>query len=233
MKNKIEDIYEMKSLLSQEWLNALQNEFNNDYWNEIIRVLNSSKKYLPRKQDLFNALNVCSPNKVKVIILGQDPYIHEHEAHGFSFSVPETAVNIPPSLRNIFKELENEYNVGAEPKNGCLIKWAKDGVLLLNSILSVEEGKSRSHKNIGWEQFTAAIIRYIDLHNKCVFMAWGRDAENIITQQVTNNKILTAGHPSPLNISKPFVGCGCFRECNEMLKSMKILPVRWLSIYTQ
>lgn len=226
---KISSLDELKCILSQEWYSVMKNEFMNNYWNDIIHVLNHCN-YLPKKKDLFNALNSCPPNKVKVVIIGQDPYIHSYEAHGYSFSVPK-GVNAPPSLKNIFKELGIEYNIELMPEDGCLINWANDGVLLLNSILTVEELKSRSHKNIGWERFTSAIIRYIDLHCKCVFLAWGKDAQAITDKQVSNNKVLVAGHPSPLNTARPFVGCGCFKEANQILKSMGILPVRWLSIF--
>jgi len=227
---KIRDIEELEHLLSTEWFNVLKQEFSQDYWKSIIETLNKSQNYLPRKKDLFNALNSCPPNKVSVVILGQDPYIHENEAHGYSFSVP-TGTSIPPSLRNIFKEIAQEYNIQTIPTSGCLTSWANDGVLLLNSILTVEAGSSRSHKNIGWEQFTSAIIRYIDIHNKCVFLAWGKDAQTICQQQVNNNKILSAGHPSPLNTYNPFVGCNCFKTCNEILKENNILPIRWISVF--
>lgn len=220
---------EFEHLISTPWYNAIKSEFEQEYWKDIMIVLNSCS-YLPKKQDLFNALNKCEPDKVKVVILGQDPYIHSNEAHGFSFSVPK-GTNIPPSLRNIFNELAREYNKNTLPISGCLMDWEEEGVLLLNSILTVEEGISRSHKNIGWERFTSAIIRYIDNHNKCVFMAWGKDAQVICSKEVVNNKILCAGHPSPLNTTKPFVGCNCFKECNELLKSYDRLPVRWLRIW--
>lgn len=230
LNQKIADVEEMEHLLSTEWFNVLKQEFKEDYWKSIIEALNKSKCYLPRKKDIFNALNNCPPSKVSVVILGQDPYVHENEAHGYSFSVPQ-GTNIPPSLRNIFKELGNEYNTQIMPSSGCLTSWEADGVLLLNSILTVEAGLSRSHKNIGWEYFTSAIIRYLDIHNKVVFMAWGKDAQTICEQNVTNNQILTAGHPSPLNTFKPFVGCNCFKDANEILKQNDILPVRWISIF--
>ena len=226
---KIENVEEIEHLMSSEWFEAIKGEFSRDYWDDIISELNSGQ-YLPKKTDLFNALNHCPPNKVKVVILGQDPYIHENEAHGYSFSVP-VGTSIPPSLRNVFNELIKEYNQTTMPQNGCLTSWEDDGVLLLNSVLTVKPNASHSHVNIGWEYFTSAVIRYVDNHNKCVFLAWGRDAQQICSQQVVNNKVLIAGHPSPLNTAKPFVGCGCFRECNDLLKEMNLLPIRWLSVY--
>ena len=227
---RVNGISDLQAQLSQEWYNVLKDEFTKSYWNDIVAKLNSTKKWLPAKQNIFAALNRCPPNKVKVVILGQDPYIHNYEACGYSFSVPVGTIT-PPSLRNIFKELSIEYNMQTIPANGCLEPWAEDGVLLLNSVLTVEEGKSDSHKGIGWENFTSAVIRYVDLHRRCVFLSWGRKAQLITDQQVKNNQVLVAGHPSPLNTIKPFVGCNCFKECNEILKENDVLPVRWLSIY--
>lgn len=230
--NKIADVDEMSNLLSSEWLSVIGDEFSKPYWNNIIDVLNNSKvKYLPEKQFIFSALNKCPPEKVKVVIVGQDPYIHANEPHGFSFSV-RPGVKIPPSLRNIFEELSSEYSIETELKSGCLIKWAEEGVLMLNAVLTVEEGKSDSHKGIGWENFTSTVIKYLDTHNVVVFMAWGAKAQKVCSDNVKNNTVLTAGHPSPLNRSKPFRGCGCFREANEILKKNKILPVRWTRLWT-
>ena len=233
-KQQIADVEEIEHLLSSEWFDVLRNEFNRDYWKKIINVLNKSPSYLPRKENLFAALNHCKPQNVKVVILGQDPYLHSNQAHGFSFSVPKGTV-MPPSLRNVMTELSKEYNMNTLPSSGCLIPWADDGVLLLNSVLTVEEGngKSGSHKNIGWEYFTSAIIHWIDNHNKCVFLAWGKDAQKICSEEVSMNKVLTAGHPSPMNTFRPFVGCNCFKEANDLLKDMGLLPVRWLGVYDE
>lgn len=230
MSDKISNIEEMQSLLSSEWLNAIGDEFSKSYWDNIIHVLNSDSHYLPEKKYIFNALNKCPPENVKVVIIGQDPYIHSNEPHGFSFSV-KPGVKIPPSLRTIFEELCDEYNIESLPKNGCLIQWVSEGVLLLNSVLTVHEGKSDSHKGIGWENFTSAIIKYLDTHNVVVFMAWGAKAQKVCSDNVKINTVLTAGHPSPLNRSKPFRGCGCFREANSILTKNKILPVRWIKLW--
>ena len=236
MKSKssstISGVQELASLLSPQWYAVIGDEFNKSYWNNLIDYLNKDLNYLPEKKYLFNALNDCPPDKVKVVILGQDPYIHENEAHGYSFSVPP-GVRIPPSLRNVFQELMNEYGMNEFPKSGCLTKWESEGVLLLNSILTVREGKgqSMSHKGIGWENFTSRIIRYIDMNSTVIFMAWGANAKKICIENVKNNTILTAGHPSPINTSNPFVGCNCFREANAILQKNKILPVRWIKLW--
>ena len=228
---KFKDIIEMRSLLSTEWLDVIGEEFSKPYWDNIINTLNKDKDYLPSKQYIFNALNKCPPEKVKVVIIGQDPYIQPNQPHGFSFSV-RRGVRMPPSLRNVLEELSTEYNIDSLPKDGCLEAWTSEGVLLLNSILTVSAGKSNSHKDIGWENFTSAVIRYLDNHNIVVFMAWGRAAQDVCSNNVRNNTVLTAGHPSPLNTTHVFKGCGCFREANEILKKNKILPVRWIKIWS-
>jgi uracil-DNA glycosylase len=227
---KIEDINELQSLLSSEWLSVIGDEFSKSYWHNIIDILNNENKYLPEKKYIFSAFNNCPPGNVKVVIVGQDPYINSNEPHGLSFSV-KPGVRIPPSLRTIFEELCMEYGMGSLPKNGCLLPWTTEGVLLLNSVLTVREGKSDSHKGIGWENFTSSVIKYIDTHNVVVFMAWGAKAQKVCSENVKNNTVLTAGHPSPLNRSRPFKGCGCFREANSILMKNKLLPVRWILLW--
>ena len=218
------------SFLSNEWREVMSGELTKPYWNNIIRVLKQdSETFIPKPPLIFNALNVCPPNRVKVIIIGQDPYIHKEEAQGLSFSVNKKCT-IPRSLRTIYEELGREYDLKKLPSSGDLTNWTKEGVLLLNTILTVREGKSNSHKGIGWEEFTSAVIRYIDEHNKVVFLAWGIQSQKICREYVKNNTVLKAGHPSPLNRSNPFIGCNCFRETNRILVNKKILPIRWLRI---
>ena len=229
--NHISNVRELESLLSNEWLAVIGDEFSKDYWQQLIDNLNESPQWIPEKKSIFNALNHCPPNKVKVVLIGQDPYIHTNEAHGYSFSV-KPGTRMPPSLKNVLGELADEYDVDTLPNNGCLVKWEDEGVLLLNSVLTVNVGSSGSHKNFGWENFTSRVIRYIDTHNKnCVFLAFGRDAQKIVTDNVEQGKIITAGHPSPRNTTVPFRGCNCFRETNEWLMKNNILPVRWLILY--
>ena len=218
---------DLTSLLCDEWKDVLNIDSVN--WDEIINVLNKEKEFYPPKKDIFNALNNCHPDSVKVVIIGQDPYYNRGQAHGYSFSV-QPNVQVPPSLQNIFAELKDEMNMKTLPPNGCLEKWAHEGVLLLNSILTVSAGKPDSHKGIGWEDFTSDVINYIDMNHDVVFLAWGRQAENICSQ-VKRNKVLVTGHPSPRNTLNPFVGCGCFREANNKLMSMNILPVRWTILW--
>lgn len=230
MTQKINGVPEMMNLLSQDWIDVIGYEFGKPYWYDIIEVLNNTPRYLPSKKYIFNALNLCKPQDVKVVIIGQDPYIHANEPHGFSFSVRPN-VKVPPSLRNVFVELKNEYSIDSLPRDGCLIPWESEGVLLLNVVLTVKEGLSNSHKGIGWEKFTSAVIKYLDTHNKVVFMAWGAKAQQVCSNEVKNNEVLTAGHPSPLNTSRPFIGCGCFREANRILMKNNILPVRWTKLW--
>lgn len=228
---KISSVSELESLLSNEWSSVIGDEFSKDYWQQLIKNLNDSPRWIPEKKDIFNALNRCPPEKVKVVLIGQDPYIHANEAHGYSFSV-KPGTRMPPSLRNVLGELADEYDLEDLPESGCLVKWEDEGVLLLNSVLTVNIGVSGSHKGFGWENFTSRVIRYIDTHNKCcVFLAFGRDAQKIVSDVVTNNKIITAGHPSPRNTVVPFRGCNCFRETNEWLMKNNVLPVRWLTLW--
>ena len=185
--------------------------------------LNKSKFY-PKIDQIFNAINNIELSKLKAVIIGQDPY-HNGSAHGYSFSVLPSR-QIPASLQNIFKELKTEYNISTLPSSGCLLPWTDEGVLLLNTILTVEPSKPKSHANIGWQDFTNAIIQYIDNNYKVVFLAWGNNAQKTCNI-VHNNPVIKSGHPSPLNTSKPFVGCNCFKECNNELIKMGILPIRW------
>ena len=217
-------IEDLTSLLCNEWRDAINMSAVD--WDSIIRVLNNKKEeFYPPKKEIFNALNHCHPEKVKVVLIGQDPYFNFGQAHGYSFSV-RPDVKTPPSLLNIFKELENEMNISSHPPNGCLERWESEGVLLLNTVLTVSSGKANSHKGIGWEAFTSAIIDYIDKNCNCVFLAMGRQAENVC-KAVTNNKVIVTGHPSPVNTTNPIIGSNCFRKVNDELIAKNILPVRW------
>ena len=166
--------------------------------------------------------------KVKVVILGQDPYHNVHQAHGLCFSVPEDQREIPPSLINIYRELHDD--VGCRmPQTGCLTKWAEQGVLLLNTVLTVRAHQANSHRNHGWEQFTDAIIRAVETQDRpIVYMLWGTPAQSK-APMVTNPKhlVLKAPHPSPLSAYRGFFGCRHFSQCNEFLKTHGETPVDW------
>lgn len=197
----------------------------------IAKTLNRST-YCPKLNDIYAALNGVSPEDVKVVIIGQDPYHQPNVAHGYSFSVNPSA-SIPPSLRAIHSELMNEYGLSDSPMNGSLLPWVKEGVLLLNTILTVELHKPASHKGIGWEELTSQVLSYVDNNCTCVFMAWGGFATKLCEQTVKNNVVITSGHPSPLNTgNNSFAGCECFKKANEALMSKGILPVRWTRLWT-
>lgn len=220
--NAISSVDELKSLLSIEWQSRLN--IPNDIWERIYKTI-SNGNYYPKKCEIFNALNTMKLENIKCVIIGQDPYQTKNFAHGYSFSV-KSGVQIPKSLQNIFKELQREYNMNNTITNGCLEKWIDEGVLLLNSILTVEPNKSLSHKNIGWEYITNEVIKYIDKNCICIFMSWGNEAKKICSV-VTNNMVIYSGHPSPLNTSVPFYGCDCFMRANDELMKFGVLPVRW------
>lgn len=183
-------------------------------------------KIFPKRKDLFNAFELCSLENTKVLILGQDPYHRDNQAHGLSFSVPK-GIAAPPSLKNIFKELKNDLNIDL-PSHGCLESWAKQGVLLLNSILTVREGSPGSHKNIGWETFTNAVIKQVnDFERHIVFMLWGAFAKSkkvLITNE--RHLVLESAHPSPYSATG-FFGCKHFSKANEFLIKNKINQINW------
>ena len=207
-------------------------------WQSIVNKLNS-ERYYPAFSDIFNALKL-NPENVKVVILGQDPY-HNGTAHGYSFSCESSFC--PASLKNIFRELGREYDLPEKvmPRTNNLKAWSDEGVLLLNTLLTVEPGKPKSHAKIGWEQFTSNILRYLCNHHKdVIYLAWGKDAQDIVYDnkhehedmwKIPHKNIIPSGHPSPMNTTKPFYGCNCFVECNDRLVQNKILPIRWRIIY--
>ncbi len=185
------------------------------------------KSYYPDKKHIFKALEICPIENTKVVILGQDPYHGENQAHGLAFSVPEF-IPIPPSLRNIFKELSSDLEI-SNPKHGDLTSWAKQGVLLLNTVLTVQPGKPGSHQKIGWEDYTDSIIKKLNDEKKhLVYMLWGKNAqtkEALI--DIGKNLILKAPHPSPLSAYRGFWGCKHFSKCNAYLKSKKVRGINW------
>ena len=181
----------------------------------------------PPADDIFNALHLTPLSKVKVLILGQDPYHNEGQAHGLCFSVkPE--VDIPPSLENIYKELKDDLGCKI-PNNGYLVKWAEQGVLMLNTVLTVRAHQANSHQGRGWEQFTDAIINAVNAQDRpIVYMLWGRPAQSKIPM-LTNPKhlILKAPHPSPLSAYRGFFGCKHFSQANAFLEKNGIEPIDW------
>lgn len=203
-----------------DWDTILDGEFEKEYYKELRRFLVEEYKtqmIFPSMYDIFNALKFTAYQDVKAVILGQDPYHEPNQAHGLCFSV-KRGVQKPPSLVNIFKELESDLGI-KPPEHGCLEDWAKQGVLLLNTVLTVRIGQANSHKGKGWEIFTDQVIELLNQREKpMVFLLWGANAKtkaDLITNQ--NHLILTAPHPSPLSAHNGFWGCRHFSKTNEFL----------------
>ena len=219
----MEKIESWNDILNQEkekpYFKALQNFVDNEYEKNIC---------YPPKKDVFNALKLTPIDKVKVVILGQDPYINRNQAHGLAFSVLNGV--LPPSLKNIYKEIESDLGIKMSNDNGNLTKWAEQGVLLLNTVLTVRAGESNSHAKRGWELFTDSIIRYFgESDTPKVFMLWGRNAQN--KERLIDNKkhlILKAPHPSPLSAYNGFFGCKHFSKANAFLKENGSKEIDWM-----
>lgn len=219
------------SMLTNDWSLALKDEFNKPYYRDLYRFVKeeySTKVVYPPADDIFNALHLTPLKDVKVLILGQDPYHNEHQAHGLSFSVLPDQKDIPPSLQNIYKELQEDLGCYI-PNNGYLKKWADQGVLMLNTVLTVRAHEPNSHQGRGWENFTDAIIQAVNQKDEpVVYMLWGRPAQSKIPM-LTNPKhlILKAPHPSPLSAYRGFFGCRHFSKCNEFLLENGLSPIDW------
>lgn len=217
-------------LMNEEWKEFLQAEFEKPYFSKIkrhyVEALQAGKVIYPPAKLTFNAFNLTSLNELKIILLGQDPYHQPHQAMGLSFSVP-AGVRLPPSLLNIFKELNADLGVKIS-SNGDLSKWAKQGVLLLNSILSVEANKPASHSHFAWQEFTDAVIAKLSAEkNGLIFLLWGNYAKAKRTLiDSKKHYILEAAHPSPL-ARTGFLGCKHFSKSNEILKKLGKSPINW------
>lgn len=214
-----------------DWDAVLNGEFDKDYYLNLRKFLIGeyrSRKIFPGMYDIFNAMKLTSYDDVKCVIIGQDPYHGEGQAHGLSFSV-RMGIAPPPSLVNIFKEIYDDTGIDNRNKHGELTKWANDGVLLLNSVLTVRANQPRSHRGQGWETFTTEVIRKLNKRDKpMVFMLWGSDAKakrQFITNP--NHLILTAAHPSPLSAYNGFLGCRHFSRANEFLRAHGMTEIDW------
>ena len=216
--------------IEESWKILLSDEFNKNYFTELKQFLLEEKKQhtiYPIGSDIFNAFNFTPFEKIKVVILGQDPYHGNGQAHGLSFSVPD-GVKKPPSLKNIFKELAEDLQIPIA-KTGNLTSWAKQGVLLLNATLTVRSKKAGSHQKKGWEKFTDAIIQKISTEKKgVIFLLWGRFAQDKV-KLIDKNKhqILTAPHPSPFSAYSGFFGCKHFSKTNAILKEQGLIEINW------
>jgi len=217
-------------ILSEEWKEILKDEFKKQYFqsiaNSIEKMQDLKIKIFPPMEMIFNAFNYCEFSKIKCVIIGQDPYHGQDQAHGLCFSV-QKGVTIPPSLNNIYKELESDIGF-KKPSHGYLIDWTKQGVFLLNTCLTVESGKPNSHKDIGWNIFTQFVLNTINQHKKnVVFILLGKFAQQI-GKNIDKKKhhIIEAAHPSPFSATQ-FFGCKVFSKTNDYLKSKSIHPIDW------
>lgn len=216
--------------ISNDWLEPLSPEFKKPYYAKLYKTVQqeySTRLIFPPADDIFNAFDFTPLSEVKVVILGQDPYHGDGQAHGLCFSV-KPDVEIPPSLVNIYKELHDDLGCYI-PNNGYLEKWARQGVMLLNTVLTVRAHQANSHRGIGWEEFTDAAIRVLNEQDRpIVFLLWGKPAQ-MKKSMLHNPKhlILEAPHPSPLSAYRGFFGCRHFSRANEFLKENGLTPIDW------
>ncbi len=216
--------------IANDWLPVLEPEFKKEYYKQLFYFVKKeyeTRQIFPPAEDIFNAFHVTPFHKVKVLLLGQDPYHNIGQAHGMSFSVLP-GQETPPSLQNIYKELETDCNCYI-PNNGYLKKWADQGVLLLNTVLTVRAHQANSHRQKGWEEFTDAVIRAVnEIDRPVVHLLWGRPAGE--KAKILNNPkhlVLTAPHPSPLSAYRGFFGCKHFSKANEFLIKNGLEPIDW------
>ncbi|MBO5088871.1 MAG: uracil-DNA glycosylase [Lachnospiraceae bacterium] len=217
--------------ITNDWAQHLKPEYKKEYYKNLYAKVNaeygSGATIYPPADDIFNAFHLTPLNEVKCVIIGQDPYHNVNQAHGLCFSVrPE--VEIPPSLVNIYKELHDD--LGCEiPNNGYLVKWAEQGVLMLNSVLTVRAHQANSHQGIGWEQFTDAVMDILNEQDRpIVFLLWGNPAQRKAARiNNPNHLILKAPHPSPLSAYRGFFGCKHFSQANDFLQAKGLKPIDW------
>lgn len=216
--------------IADDWKALLQDEFDKPYFEELVRFVKSeysTTTIYPAAKNIFRAFDLCPLDKLKVVIIGQDPYHGEGQAHGLCFSVAD-GVPFPPSLQNIFKEINSDLGI-APPASGNLDRWAEQGVLLLNAVLTVRAHNAASHAGRGWEQFTDAVVRKINERKQgIVYMLWGSYAQKKgAVADPSKNLILKSVHPSPLSVYRGFFGCKHFSKANEYLQSIGREPINW------
>ncbi len=217
--------------ITNDWIDAIGGEFEKPYYLDLRKFLISeyrTRKVFPAADDIFSAFHFTPLSKVKVLLLGQDPYHNDHQAIGASFAVPPDQKDIPPSLVNIYKELHDDLGCKI-PNNGYLKKWADEGVLLLNTVLTVRAHQANSHQGMGWEQFTDAVIEAVNEQDRpVVYFLWGRPAQTK-KRMLDNPKhlVLEAPHPSPLSAHRGFFGCRHFSRANEFLEENGISKIDW------
>jgi uracil-DNA glycosylase len=220
----------MDTNLGSEWNKQLKHEMQKEYFQDLLRAVSlayTNRKTFPAQEDIFRAFLLCSFDQVRVVILGQDPYHGQDQAHGLSFSVPD-GVKTPPSLRNIYKEMCEDIGTNMPP-SGNLEHWAKQGVLLLNSTLTVEEGQAGFHQGWGWETFTDTVIQTVsDRKEHVVFILWGKFAQDKAKLiDTTKHLVIEAAHPSPLSAHRGFFGSKPFSKTNDYLAEHHLPKIDW------
>ncbi|MBR2472214.1 MAG: uracil-DNA glycosylase [Clostridia bacterium] len=217
-------------MIGNSWDNILKEEFEKEYFTKLSAFLDeeyASGPVYPPRDEIFSALKYTAYEDVKIVIIGQDPYHEEGQAHGLCFSV-KPGVQTPPSLVNMYKELGTDLGCYT-PNNGYLTKWAKQGILLLNAVLTVRGGAANSHRKKGWENFTDAVIKKLNEREKpIIFLLWGNNAKEKLAF-ITNPKhyVLSAAHPSPLSATRGFMGCRHFSKANTILTNENMTPIDW------
>ena len=217
-------------MIGNDWDLILKEEFKKDYFLKLKKFVDNEYEnniIYPPKEDIFNAFSQTPPENVKVVILGQDPYHEKGQAHGLAFSTPEGRP-IPRSLKNIFKEIADEYDCGI-PTSGCLDKWANQGVFLLNTVLTVREGEANSHSKCGWQTFTDNVIKILNKQDQpIVFLLWGKQAEKKLEfLDNSHHLVLITSHPSPFSARRGFFKCNHFKSANEFLAKNNLSEIDW------
>jgi uracil-DNA glycosylase len=222
----------MTNKIKPQWQKLINEEQAKPYFVELNQALSKQRAngdvIFPAQDDVFNAFCYQDIKNIKIVILGQDPYHGENQAHGLAFSV-QPGIKTPPSLVNIYKELANEFDSFNKPNHGCLTQWAEQGVLLLNTVLTVKQAQAHSHAKLGWGKFTDEVIEQINKKGTaCVFLLWGAYAQNKGKNINTHKHLILKGpHPSPLSAYRGFFGCQHFSKANEWLLSKDISPINW------
>jgi uracil-DNA glycosylase len=224
MKTKL-----LNLVLNEDWGHLVSNELNEPYFLDLMGFLKAeyqNETIFPRKEEIFAAFNYKNPQEIKLVVLGQDPYHGFSQANGLSFSVPQ-GLKLPPSLKNIIKELKSDVDI-PEPMHGDLSNWASQGILLLNTCLTVRAHEPLSHQNKGWEKFTDQIIKLLSESNQnIIFLLWGKKAEAKKELIAEDNFVLISQHPSPLSAYRGFFGCKHFSEANKILLSLGKEQINW------
>jgi len=219
-------------MIKAQWQQLINREEKQDYFQSLVTEVAQQRAagitVFPEDEDVFNAFNYVDLSEVKVVILGQDPYHGESQAHGLAFSV-QSGIKVPPSLVNMYKELVTDIDGFSTPKHGNLVHWAEQGVLLLNTVLTVQQANAHSHAKLGWETFTEQVINEINEHNPgCVFILWGAHAKKKGKKLDQVKHLVLAGpHPSPLSAYRGFFGCRHFSQANTWLTEHKIRAINW------